>query len=170
MRPVPASKQEGFTLIEVLVAFTILVASVSVAVVIFGNGLRVAGMVDDYARAVAVAENRLAELQVAETLLPGESSGAVAEDMAWNVRIVPDYLGEARVEAKPDFFRIAITVIWGAEGTPRSLTLHTLLAPPQPQTPAAEGEEMDETANGEDAGTDETLDGEDPGLDGGDEE
>jgi general secretion pathway protein I len=171
MKSVRTHKDGGFTLIEVLVAFTILVASVSVAVVIFGNGLRVAGVVDEYARAIAVAESRLAELQVAETLLPGESSGAVADDMAWNVRIAPGYVGEARAEAKPDFFRIAVTVIWGGEGTPRSLILHTLLAPPQAgQSPGAEDGEMDEAADGEDAGTDETSDAENASLDGADEE
>ncbi|HLF97804.1 MAG TPA: prepilin-type N-terminal cleavage/methylation domain-containing protein [Methylococcaceae bacterium] len=165
----PTGKQGGFTLIEVLVAFTILVASVSVAVVIFGNGLRVAGLADDYAQAVAVAENRLAELRVAETLFPGESSGAVAEDMVWNVRIAPGFLGEAGTEAKPDYFRIAVTVVWGAEEAPRTLALHTLLTPLQASL-SEEEEETDETSDGEEAGTNETLDGEDAGLDGADEE
>lgn len=164
------SKQKGFTLIEVLVAFTILVASVSVAVVIFGNGLRVAGVADDYAQAIAVAENRLAEVQVAETLLPGESSGAAAEDMAWNVRIAPGFLGEAGADAKPDFYRIAVTVIWGAEDAPRSLTLYTLLTPPQAAQSGEEDEETDETPDGADGGEDGTLDGADGGEDGADEE
>lgn len=155
------TKEQGFTLIEVLVAFTILVASVSVAVVIFGNGLRLAGLADDYARAITVAENRLAEIHAAQTLLPGESSGAEAEDMTWNVRIAPGFLDGAGAEAKPGFFRIAVTVTWSAGNAPRSLSLHTLRAPPRA------GQSTEEE---EDAGMEDALDGGYSGVDEADEE
>lgn len=148
-------------------AFIILVASVSVAVMIFGNGLRLAGLADDYTQAIAVAENRLAELHVAETLVPGESGGAAA-DMVWNVRIAPGFVGAAGTESKPDFFRVAVTVIWDGRDAPRSLTLHTLLIQ-RARQPAEENEETPETPDSENGGTDDASDGDDAGPDGTDE-
>lgn len=147
-------RQTGFTLIEVLVAFTILVASVSVAVVVFGQGLQVAATADDYARAIAVAENRLAEVGAAETLEAGENGGAAAEDMAWNVQVAPGFLGEGGTEGKPDFFRIAVTVAWGRDEKPRSLTLHSLYIPPRPRQTTEEDEADESATDGDDTGVD----------------
>jgi general secretion pathway protein I len=166
---VRAPRQKGFTLIEVLVAFTILVASVGVVVVIFGNGLRVSGMADDYVKAISVAENQMAELRVADTLLPGETGGVTGKDMAWKVRIAPGFLsaGGNGAEGKPDFLHIAVTVAWGEAGDePRTLTLHTLRASRQ-----ARQSGQDEDADGE---ADDAADGadtaaEDGGNDGTDE-
>jgi general secretion pathway protein I len=163
-------RQRGFTLIEVLVAFTILVASVGVVVVIFGNGLRVSALADDYIQAIAVAENRLAELQVTEMLTPGETGGAVSEEMAWNVRIVPGYLrlGNAAAATKPDFFRVAVTVVWGeGDAEPRSLTLNTLLDAPRQSAQDENAEGGAEEQTGGDTGDTGDQEGEDADVDDG---
>lgn len=146
--------QEGFTLIEVLVAFTILATSVGIATVIFGNGLRVAGTAQTYTDAVAVAESRLAELSALPRLQASADQGIATNGMAWRRIVVPGMLPIAQPsqqkEKLPDYFRIAVTVAWqGGE-----LTLNTLRQAPKGEA----GAEVGETGEGGEDSGDESQD------------
>jgi len=76
-------KAGGFTLIEVLVAFMILVISLSVLFRIFSGGLRNIALSGDYARAVLVAEAQLAAAGVSDPLAEGETFGVSGEHYRW---------------------------------------------------------------------------------------
>lgn len=146
----------GFTLIEVLVAFTVLVMCVGVITVIFGNGLQIAATAQTYQDAVAVAESRLAELSVAPQLQPGSVQGVAANGLPWRIDIQPGILPFPRPTPpkQPDYYRIAVTVAWPGG----QFVLNTLRQPPNPDgadtggedNPEGEGETEDENSEGGD--------------------
>jgi len=61
-----AKHQQGFSLIEILVAFVILAMSLTVIFRIFSGGLRNVALSEDYAQAVLVAESQLSAIGVSE--------------------------------------------------------------------------------------------------------
>lgn len=124
----PRARQAGFTLVEVMVAFTILVLCVGVVSVIFGNGLRTAAMADGYTRAIAVAESKLAEFSLSDNLRPGLAQG-MAGDVQWRTLVRPGLLAPQAGDgtAAADYYRISVQAVWG-EG--QTLALETIrLAP-----------------------------------------
>lgn len=103
--------EEGYTLLEVLVAFVILAGAVIMSFRIFGDGLHRLNAADRQIQMVAAAQDLMSQLQLATTLKPGTTSG-VAGDFAWTVTLTP-YPGNtsspqsislvhARVEIRPD--------------------------------------------------------------------
>ena len=82
---------QGFTLIEVLVAFMILTLSLSVLFRIFSGGLNNVAVAGNYAQAVLVAESQLALVGHDEPLLVGQSYGEAGERFRWR-RTIENYV------------------------------------------------------------------------------
>lgn len=127
-KPFSRSRQAGFSLLETLVAFSILALCLGVLLRIFGGGGRLAGLSDDRARAIIVAESLLAGVGVQTPLQPGESGGEVDGRYRWTLRVSP-YVppGEPlpdQLQFKP--FWVELSVDWGEGGEFRSFTLGTL--------------------------------------------
>jgi general secretion pathway protein I len=126
-----ADRQRGFSLLEVLVAFAILSVSLGVLLQVFANGLRTAGISDDYTRATLYAESILAAIGTEVPLVDGERSGPVNERFAWRSVI------SAYSEGLPDAektqvraYRVEVEVSWAGLMQTRSVRLETLkLAP-----------------------------------------
>ena len=68
-------RQRGFTLIEVVVAFVLLALVLGVSFEIFSRGIARAGELDDRARALVVAQSRLAATGAEEAIKEGVASG-----------------------------------------------------------------------------------------------
>ena len=66
-------REQGFTLIEVVVAFVLLALVMSTAFEIFSAGLARAGQLEERSRALVVAQSRLASVGVEETLKESET-------------------------------------------------------------------------------------------------
>lgn len=135
--PSPGQTEAGFTLIEVMVAFTILTLSVGVVSVIFSNGLRVAGNADGYTRAIAVAEAKIAEFTLPENLKPGQTQGLVG-DIQWQTTVLPGFFDPAAVAAAngtpaPNYYQISVLVAWGGREAGQTLNLATIRLPPRGQ-------------------------------------
>ena len=117
---------DGFSLLEVLVAFSILALSLGVLMQLFSGGMRNTLVGASYSRAVDLAESTLA-LAGSEILLqPGRHSGS-EKDLHWELDIqlyIPEELQAppAGIEA----FRVSARVEWGDSGQERSLSLDTL--------------------------------------------
>lgn len=86
-------RQTGFTLLEILVAFTILAMALGVLMQIFSRGVNGAILSERYARASTLAESKLAGAGIEEPLKEGVSNGKFEgksdEDFAWTLAVRP---------------------------------------------------------------------------------
>jgi general secretion pathway protein I len=118
----------GFTLIEVLVALTILSLSLGIIFSVFSVGLRGKRAAEDYETATLLAESRLNSIGIDEPIREGETVGQF-DDRFWWKTVVTPYHEEGRDETK-DLLRrpvlVTIAVSWGEAGSEKSVTLRTL--------------------------------------------
>jgi len=122
------SAAQGFTLIEVLVAFMILTLSLSVLFRIFSGGLNNVAVAGDYARAVLVAESRLARIGRSEPLLVGQTSGESGEGFRWR-QIIEDYMprdSDTALTAPVSGYHVSVEVSWTRNGREQQIILDSL--------------------------------------------
>ena len=133
------ARQRGFSLLEILVAFTILALSLGVLMQIFSGSLRNADVTRDQAQAVALAQSLLASAGVEATLVPGERTGVLDDKFRWLLRVSPFVQeprpGETEAVRSPlplDLWEVAVRVAWGGDSRlpERALTLTTLRVQP----------------------------------------
>jgi len=126
----PSVAQSGFTLLEVLVAFTILALIAVPAAQVIGNNLRSLDAGARYTHATTIARSVLDEVRVMrkagsdEIAFDGRVEDAAAE-YAWRVRFEP-YVDELMADdprGRPGLEIATVTVSWEA----RSLSLETLM-------------------------------------------
>jgi general secretion pathway protein I len=133
-RPDRVRHQRGFSLLEVLVAFVVLVLVVSVLFQIFGGALRNASTAEDYSRALLIAESRMAAVGVEKPLREGTDSGSeYSGQYAWQTNIAPYIAPDSDAQADAanpvlgtKVVQADVTVSWGPIVRPLSLTLTTL--------------------------------------------
>jgi general secretion pathway protein I len=125
--------QRGFTLIEVVVAFVMLALVLVTSFEIFTGGMRRAGDLEDYSRALVLAQGKLAAAGTEEPYKEGDAEGD-SEDRRfhWNVAIRRTEEG-APAQGQPvnnnpyALYRVDVRVAWaGADTKERSLALSTL--------------------------------------------
>jgi general secretion pathway protein I len=122
------SQQQGFTLIETLVAFMILALSLTVILRIFSVGLRNVALSEDYARAVLLAESQLSVTGVSTPLERGVSSGEWDTHFRWE-RVIEPYRpwNEDKVLTTPLLaYRVTVSVDWDNAGRTRQITLSSV--------------------------------------------
>ncbi len=122
--------QSGFSLLEILVAFSILSLSLGVILQIFGKGINLAATSSSYSQAVLVAESVMATVGVVEPLQEGENSGQTDGLYNWSVEIFPYELEDSEVELENlpfTVYQVQVNVIWEN----RSVSLKTLRIGPQ---------------------------------------
>ncbi len=127
-------RQRGFTLVEIVVAFVLLALVMTTGFEIFSSGLRRAGDLEDYSRAVLIAQSRIAGAGVEEVLKEGATSGE-SEDrrFRWTVTYTPTSEGMPPPEQPQPgpgtymLFRVEATVEWvGGDQRPHNYQLATL--------------------------------------------
>lgn len=125
----------GFTLIEVLVAFVILTTTMTVIYAIFSNGLNSLNLSSDYTRAALLAESQLAGVGVLTPLQAGEQQGRFDDRYGWDLQIsavAAAPAGRSRAEPlldarqQPELYRLALTLSWHRAGREREFRLETL--------------------------------------------
>ncbi len=88
-QPSQGSQQNGFSLLEILVAFILLALAMAVLMRIFSSSLNGATVADRYAKATMLAESKLAAAGVEEGLKEGSSSGTYDDMFSWVVEVKP---------------------------------------------------------------------------------
>jgi general secretion pathway protein I len=118
--------------VELLVAFMVLTLSLTVLFRIFSNSLASLELADQYARAAAYADNRLAAVGVVKRLSEGVTSGRSPEGFGWRQvvrRYVPWEGGEDYV-SRVEGFMVTLEVDWVGRGREHRLAVSTLKVQP----------------------------------------
>jgi general secretion pathway protein I len=133
-------REEGFTLLEVLVAFIIAALALGALTQGAAGGLQSARVSGHYQEALSRARSRLATLGAAPT--PGEQRGDDGGGFAWQVDVVPvATAGRAREGVDPPrpgratLLAVTVRVSWRMDGGERAVVLTTERlgsAPPEP--------------------------------------
>ena len=123
------ARSGGFSLIEVLVAFTILALSLGALYQVFSQGLRAADTGDDYTRAVVHARSQLARLGLEAEGDEAAMEGELDDGYRWEAVIEP----YAPAQGEPPFSEggvdpvlVRVRVSWGHGPRERSFTLETV--------------------------------------------
>lgn len=118
--------ENGFTLVETLIAFTILAVSMVVILQSFTTGLRSLETAESYARAAMMAQSKLVEFGTLETIKSGQFGGELDDGFTWRAAVEPYETGDAGtgvVGRALSAYRIDLTVTWRGG---REVTLSTL--------------------------------------------
>lgn len=132
---VTRSRQGGFSLLEVLVAFVILALVGTTLFRLFGASLNNAGAADQYSRAAIYAESRLTLAAAGYPLKEANDQGTSDDGRyAWSSRVEP-YVAPGTTDDQTrlaqllpmQLWRLSVTVSWpGDRGNQRSITLSTV--------------------------------------------
>jgi general secretion pathway protein I len=131
-RPASRARQVGFTLIEIVVAFVMLSLVLVTSFELFTGGMRRAADLEDYSRALVIAQSKIAAAGAEEPFKEGEVQGD-SEDRRyhWVVAIRRSDEGMPAT-GQPNnnpyaLFRVDVRVGWvGADTRERSIALSTL--------------------------------------------
>lgn len=119
---------KGFTLIEVLVAFSILSLTLAALFSLLSAGTRSTRVAGEYGDAMVHAESMLAQLGVTEVLRPGTTRGRFDEDFMWTLTVTkrPRTEHPERREIKWDLLDVTLRVSWRSMGGERDVELSTV--------------------------------------------
>jgi general secretion pathway protein I len=119
-------RERGFSLLEVVIAFTLLAATLAVVLRLFSEGASGVSRAERRTIAVLHAQSKLAEV-VATANEPGEWSGAFADGYRWRAVLVPQReprTGDARPPLEP--LLVTVTVRAPGEDAARGVSLDTV--------------------------------------------
>lgn len=125
--------QRGFSLLELLVAFSVLALSLAILMQIFSVSLRTVDVSRGQAQALALAQSLVASAGAERPLSGGQSSGTSGDRYRWFLTATPMSPAtpngpiERFAPEQPTLWEIRVRVTWHDSGGPeRDVTLTTL--------------------------------------------
>ena len=134
----PPHQSRGFSLLEILVAFTLLALAMGILMQVFSRGVNGAGLADKYAKATMMAESKLATVGIENMVQEGDTNGRFNDDFQWRLLITP-YVDPAPKEATANpvdieslmavrLYAVSLTVSFTSDDQrERQVMLNTLL-------------------------------------------
>lgn len=116
----------GFSLLEVVVAFAILAIALGALYQIFSSAARQATLVEDYMRALALAEVKLTEAGIAQALGSGVQGGETDDRLRWRRAVEPYVPAQELGGSSLRPYRVAVEVRWIHDGRERAVALETV--------------------------------------------
>ncbi len=118
----------GFTLIEVLVAFSILSLTLATLFALLSSGARNTQTADEYSRALVLAESKMAELGISEPLRSGMNRGRFNDTYRWELQVDKQQARKVTSSAERDWelLEVSLRVWWQSMGQERDISLSTL--------------------------------------------
>ena len=124
------NKERGFSLLEILIAFSILALSLGILLNIFSSGVKNAAVAEEYTAAVQIAEALMAQTGAETELQAGQTSGQEDEKYHWLVTVTPFSPTIAKLNLQAitaTLFKVKVSVNWGdANDSDRQIELTTL--------------------------------------------
>jgi general secretion pathway protein I len=120
--------RNGFTLLEVLVAFTLLALAMGIIMQVFSRGVNGADLADRYAKAAMLAESKLATVGVEEALAEGDYNGQFDDKFAWTMTV----RAYASATEPPTPSTLETAALANAQATGAGGTIASTLAPTAP--------------------------------------
>lgn len=118
-------KQAGFSLLEVLVAFSIFAISLGVLYQVFGTSLRASAMGGHYSHAIIIAESKLA-LAMEQTPLKAMSDSGDEDGYHWQLEVARYDDGEELKSALFAPYALQVVVSWNEGASERAYELNSL--------------------------------------------
>ena len=122
--------KRGFTLLEMLVASTIMAVAIVGLLAGIGGATRNAARLREYDRAAQLARLRMNELSADTTIRPGQELSGVFDpsltgglEVNWQARLTTAEMPPAPMFGQPCLQRIELQVSWASGAQKRSFTL-----------------------------------------------
>ncbi len=124
------SRQQGFTLLEILVAFVVFVMAFAVVMEVITGAARNTVKSSRHTQIALLAQSKMDELGILEPIEEGSSSGRFADGTQWQLTITPfdaPYSNDTQLAAPPvDLFRVDLQLSWRDGDKRRSANFTTL--------------------------------------------
>jgi general secretion pathway protein I len=117
----------GFTLLEILVAISILGISLVIILQLFSGGLKSSRLSDEYTRGIFHAREKMDEILLAGELTEGIINGEFGDGFKWKAEALHLDMEEAK-DIKMPFraFNIRVDVMWDAGGQEKRFTISAM--------------------------------------------
>lgn len=129
---IPAGRQRGFTLVEMLAAFVVFALGFGVMMEITSGSLRNARRAAEQTQAVLWAQSLLDAAGVDQKLEPGAKSGKFDDKYRWEMQVnewePPADASQFDTQAPVKMFQIELVVRWGRGDDARSSRFVTVRA------------------------------------------
>jgi len=125
--PKLSASNDGFTLIEILVAISILAISLVVILQLFSGGLKSSRLSDEYTRGIFHAREKMGEILLSKEVSAGETEGEFSDSFRWKCQIEPIEDVEEGEEKMPfNMFNIRVDIVWDAGGKEKRFQVSTI--------------------------------------------
>jgi general secretion pathway protein I len=119
-------KQSGFTLLETLVALSVLAISLGVIYQVFSSALQGSALADDYAQASMYADSHLAEIGQSVDAKTGVTEGSYSKRYRWKLEVKPlDVASSKPVIETVKRYQVVLNVYWQTGNKQRSIRAMT---------------------------------------------
>jgi general secretion pathway protein I len=128
--PDPERRESGFTLVELLVAFTIATILLAAMLRVFAGGVRSSARTQDYGTALAIAESTLDSLGATAPLNDGDVGDR--QDGRYHIATAVSRYGTPAGGQYLGPYELVVTVSWPEGARRQAITLRTLRLAPLP--------------------------------------